>query len=186
MGGRKPSKGGFVRTKNRHDYSVKPPNKTLLDNAKEAGREVISIGKIADIYAHQGITKAVKASGLEELFNKTLEEVKTAPNGSIVFTNFVDFDMVWGHRRDTKGYAEGLEYFDRRLPELAEILKDEDIVFITADHGCDPTYKGTDHTRENVPVIAFGKNIKPEFIGGRETYADLGQSAAAYLKIPLH
>ena len=92
--------------------------------------------------------------------------------------------MVWGHRRDIKGYAGGLEYFDKRLPELAAILKDDDIVFITADHGCDPTYKGSDHTRENVPVIAFGKNIKPEFIGERSTYADLGQSAAAWLKIP--
>ena len=177
-------KGGFVRTKNRHDYSVKPPNKTLLDIAKDNGRQVISIGKIADIYANQGITKAVKASGLEELFNVTLEQVKQAPDGSIVFTNFVDFDMVWGHRRDIKGYADGLEYFDSRLPELAAILQDDDIVFITADHGCDPTYKGSDHTRENVPVIAFGKNIKPEFIGGRDTYADLGQSAATWLKIP--
>jgi len=101
-----------------------------------------------------------------------------------VFTNFVDFDMVYGHRRNVKGYAEGLEYFDSRLPELAAQLGDEDIVFITADHGCDPTYKGTDHTREHVPVIMFGKKVKPQFIGGRDTYADIGQTIADYFNLP--
>lgn len=177
-------KGEFKRTKNRHDYSVTPPDKTLLDVMKDAGGNVISVGKIADIYAHSGITRAVKASGLKELWNVMLQEVKNAPDNSIVFTNFVDFDMTWGHRRDTEGYAQGLEYFDSRLPELAEVLKDEDIVFITADHGCDPTYKGTDHTREHVPVLMFGKKVKPGFIGARETYADLGQTAAEYLALP--
>lgn len=176
--GEKP--GEFSRTKNRHDYSVKPPTPTVLDLVKNAGGHVISVGKISDIFAKQGITKAVKASGLEELWNVTLEEAKKAPDFSIVFTNFVDFDMVWGHRRNTEGYAEGLEYFDKRLPELAAQLKDGDLVFITADHGCDPTYKGTDHTREHVPVILFGKNIKPQFIGARSTYADIGQTIADY------
>ncbi len=177
-------KGEFKRTKNRHDYSVTPPHETLLDVMKNAGGNVISVGKIADIFAQSGITRAVKASGLEELWNVTLQEVKTAPDHSIIFTNFVDFDMTWGHRRDVEGYAQGLEYFDSRLPELAAILKEDDIVFITADHGCDPTYKGTDHTREHVPVLMFGKNVKPAFIGARESYADLGQTAADYLGLP--
>ena len=177
-------KGEFKRTKNRHDYSVLPPHETLLDVMKKSGGQVISVGKIADIFAHQGITRAVKASGLEELWNVTLQEIKSAPGNSIVFTNFVDFDMTWGHRRDVQGYKNGLEYFDSRLPELQTILKDDDIVFITADHGCDPTYKGTDHTREHVPVIMFGKKVTSEFIGGRDTYADLGQTAADYLGLP--
>ena len=176
--------GQFIRTKNRHDYSVPPPQDTLLDRMQQAGGEVISVGKIADIFANQGITKAVKASGLEELWDVTLEQVKQAANFSLVFTNFVDFDMVYGHRRDVKGYAQGLEYFDARLPELVSLLKKEDIVFITADHGCDPTYRGTDHTRENVPVIMFGQNVKPGYVGDRATYADLGQTAADYLGLP--
>lgn len=177
-------KGEFQRTKNRHDYSVTPPHATVLDAIKNAGGSVISVGKISDIFAKQGITKAVKASGLEELWNVTLQEAKTAPDFSVVFTNFVDFDMVWGHRRDVEGYAKGLEYFDTRLPDLAAQLDENDIVFITADHGCDPTYTGTDHTREHVPVIMFGKNVKPQFIGGRDTYADIGQTLADYFNLP--
>ena len=177
-------KGEFARTKNRHDYSVKPPTATVLDELKNAGGAVISVGKISDIFAAQGITKAVKAAGLEELWNVTLREAKDAPANSIVFTNFVDFDMVWGHRRDIEGYAKGLEYFDTRLPDLAAQLEEDDLVFITADHGCDPTYKGTDHTREHVPVILFGKHVKPGFIGARNTYADLGQTVADYLGLP--
>lgn len=175
--------GEFKRTKNRHDYSVKPPAKTVLDYMKEAGGEVISVGKISDIFAAQGITRAVKASGLKELWDVTLSEVKSAPKGSIVFTNFVDFDMTWGHRRDVKGYAEGLEYFDSRLKELAAILQDDDIVFITADHGCDPSYKGSDHTREHVPVILFGRNVKPGFIGARESFSDVAATIADYFKL---
>lgn len=176
-------KGEFKRTKNRHDYSVKPPMPTVLDAIKNTGGEVISIGKISDIYAKQGITKAVKASGLEELWNVTLAEAKNAPDFSLVFTNFVDFDMTWGHRRDVEGYAQGLEYFDTRLPDLIVQMKEGDIAFITADHGCDPTYKGTDHTREHVPVIMFGPGVRPQYIGARETYADLGQTIADYFKL---
>lgn len=177
-------KSEFKRTKNRHDYSVKPPMPTVLDAIKNAGGEVISVGKISDIYAKQGITKAVKASGLEELWNVTLEEAKNAPDFSLVFTNFVDFDMTWGHRRDVEGYAQGLEYFDARLPDLIAQMQAGDIAFITADHGCDPTYKGTDHTREHVPVIMFGPGVRPQYIGVRETYADLGQTIADYFKLP--
>lgn len=177
-------KGQFTRTKNRHDYSVKPPKPTVLDVIKQAGGQVISVGKISDIFAGQGITKAVKASGLTELWDVTLREAKAAPDFSLVFTNFVDFDMVYGHRRDIKGYAQGLTYFDSRLPQLADQLEEEDVVFITADHGCDPTYKGTDHTREHVPVILFGKQVKPQFIGERGTYADIAQTLADYFNLP--
>ncbi len=172
--------GEFTRTKNRHDYSVKPPQPTVLDAIKNAGGQVISVGKISDIFAAQGITKAVKAAGLQELWDVTLREAQAAPDFSLVFTNFVDFDMVYGHRRDVKGYAQGLEYFDSRLPDLAAQLHKNDLVFITADHGCDPTFTGTDHTREHVPVIMFGKQVRPQFIGGRDTYADLGQTVADY------
>lgn len=170
--------GEFTRTKNRHDYAVSPFAPTVLDKAKSAGYEVVAIGKINDIYAGSGITKKVKASGLKELWDTTLQEIKNLKKDGIIFTNFVDFDMEWGHRRNVKGYAEGLEYFDSRLPEIANVLKDDDIAFITADHGCDPTYKGTDHTRECVPVIMFGKNITSENIGRRHTYADIAATIA--------
>lgn len=168
--------GEFVRTKNRHDYSVCPPDTTVLDKLKVAGGNVIAIGKISDIYAGQGISKSVKASGLEELWDKTLAEVKSAPDNSIIFTNFVDFDMLWGHRRDISGYKIGLEYFDTRLPELDNLLGEEDYVFITADHGCDPSYKGTDHTREQVPVIMYGKKVTAENLGVRSSFADIAQT----------
>ena len=124
--------GEFVRTKNRHDYAVSPFDKTILDKAKEKGLEVVAIGKIGDIYAHQGMTKEVKASGLEELWDVTLDEIKNLKKDGIIFTNFVDFDMNWGHRRDIEGYAKGLEYFDKRLCEIEDVLEDDDIVFITA------------------------------------------------------
>lgn len=170
----------FVRTKNRHDYSVTPPRKTVLNKVAEAGTAVVSVGKIRDIFAGYGITEAYKASGLPELWNVTLEQVKAKENNALIFTNFVDFDMVYGHRRDVDGYAAGLEYFDTRLPELVSLLHDEDIVFITADHGCDPTYRGTDHTREQVPVLMFGKKVGTENIGQRSTYADIAQTICAY------
>jgi len=171
--------GEFVRTKNRHDYALTPFAPTVLDKAKNAGLEVTAIGKIRDIYAGSGVSRAVKASGLEELWNTTLNEIKLMGKADgIVFTNFVDFDMEWGHRRDVKGYAEGLMYFDKRLPDIVQLLDENDIVFITADHGCDPTYKGTDHTRECVPVLMFGKNVKAENIGRRQTYADIAATIA--------
>ncbi|MBE6452669.1 MAG: phosphopentomutase [Alphaproteobacteria bacterium] len=173
----------FVRTGNRHDYSVAPFAPTLLDKLKARKHSVIALGKISDIFAGQGISKKVPASGLEELWNKTLQEISAAPDNSLIFTNFVDFDMVYGHRRDVKGYARALEYFDKRLPEIAGVLQADDIVFITADHGNDPTYTGTDHTREQVPVIMFGKHVKPADIGQRQTFADIAQTIAEYFNI---
>ena len=175
--------GEFVRTANRRDYAAQPFGETLLDRLKVAGHEVIAVGAINDIYAHRGITKGVRAAGLEALWDATLREMKTAPSGSLVFTNFEDFDMLYGHRRDVKGYARALEYFDRRLPEILPFLQDDDLVFITADHGNDPTYGGTDHTREQVPVLMFGRKAAAEDIGQRDTYADIGQTIAAYWEI---
>jgi len=175
--------GQFKRTGNRRDYATLPPEPTLLDYLKEAGREVVAIGKVADIYAHQGITQTIKADGNMALFDATLAAMKTAPAGSLVFTNFVDFDSSFGHRRDVAGYAHALEQFDARLPELEAILKPEDMVVIAADHGCDPTFPGSDHTREHIPVLAFGPNLGSKFIGRRDTFADIGQSLAEHLAI---
>lgn len=175
--------GQFKRTANRRDYATLPPAPTLLDALKEAGREVIAIGKIADIYAHQGPTQTVKADGNMALFDATLAAMSTAPSGSLVFTNFVDFDSSYGHRRDIAGYAQALEAFDSRLPELQSILKADDLVVIAADHGCDPTFPGSDHTREHIPVLVFGPSLESQFIGRRDTFADIGQSIATHLAI---
>ena len=175
----------FVRTKNRHDYSVKPFEPTLLDVVKDSGREVIAIGKISDIYAGCGVSKKILASGLEELWNKTLEAMREAPDNSLIYTNFVDFDMLYGHRRDVKGYKQALEYFDSRLPEFAALMRKDDAAFVVADHGNDPTYRGTDHTREQIPVLMFGPQIEAENIGQRETFADVGQTVADVLGLKL-
>lgn len=176
--------GAYVRTGNRCDYSIPPPAPTLLDKIIESGGKVIAIGKVADIYAHQGITKTVKADGNKALFTAFLEEVKKAPDRSLVFLNLVDFDMLYGHRRDVVGYAKALEEFDTRLPEFEKLMQLNDLAIITADHGCDPTWPGSDHTRENIPILAFGPRIKAGSIGKRDTFSDIGQTIAAHLKIP--
>jgi phosphopentomutase len=170
----------FVRTGNRRDLTEPPPSPTLLDKLVDSGGEVISVGKIADIYAHKGVTKKIKASGNAALFDATLEALSEAPDRSIVFTNFVDFDMLYGHRRDVDGYAEALEYFDSRLPELFALMDDDDVLVICADHGCDPTWTGTDHTREHIPVLVYGNSVTPGSLGKRDTFADIGQSLAGF------
>lgn len=175
--------GNFNRTANRRDYATPPPEPTLLDKLKQAGREVIAIGKTADIFAHCGITQEIKADGNMDLFDKTLEVMKIAPEGSLIFTNFVDFDSKYGHRRDVAGYAHAIEQFDARMPELDKILKADDMVIITADHGCDPTFPGSDHTREHIPFLCYGPSIKSEFLGRRETFADIGTHTAEYLGV---
>jgi len=176
--------GHYLRTGNRRDYSVPPPEPTLLDFLVAEKHEVISIGKVADIYAHRGITKKVKADGNMALYDALLEEAKIAPDGSLVFVNLVDFDMLYGHRRDVTGYAKALEDFDARLPEFEKIMRPGDLAVITADHGCDPTWPGSDHTREHIPIIAFGPAAKAGSIGKRETFADIGQTLAKHLGIP--
>lgn len=177
------TENNFIRSANRKDYATPPHAKTLLDFLKEANREVISIGKVADIFAHRGITKTIKGINNQDLFDKTLQEIKVAPKGSLIFTNFVDFDSSYGHRRDVVGYAQALEAFDKKIPELLASLKPDDLVLISADHGCDPTFPGSDHTREHVPVLVFGSKITPGFIGRRESFADMGQSIAKYLDV---
>jgi phosphopentomutase len=176
--------GNYVRTGNRRDLTTPPHAPTVLDKLVAAGGEVISIGKIADIYAHQGVTRKVKASGNAALFDATLEALREAPDRSIVFTNFVDFDMLYGHRRDVPGYAAALEYFDGRLPEMFSVMQDDDLLIITADHGCDPSWPGTDHTREHIPVLAYGGGVIPGSLGKRETFADIGQSLSTYFDLP--
>jgi phosphopentomutase len=174
----------YVRTGNRRDLTTPPHADTVLDKLVAAGGEVISVGKIADIYAHKGITTKIKASGNAALFDATLDALEGAGDRTIVFTNFVDFDMLYGHRRNVDGYAEALEYFDRRLPELLAAMREDDVVFLCADHGCDPTWEGTDHTRERIPVLAYGKGIEPGALGKRETFADIGQTVAAFFDLP--
>jgi phosphopentomutase len=175
--------GSFSRTGNRRDYSRPPPEKTLLDHLKAAGRDVVAIGKTADIFAHQGMTHSIKADGNLALFDVTLDAFRHLPDGGLVFTNFVDFDSSYGHRRDVAGYAHALEAFDARLPELEALLQPDDLVVIAADHGCDPTFPGSDHTREHIPILVFGPKIKSRYIGRRDTFADVGQSIAHHLGI---
>jgi len=174
----------YARTGNRRDLSVLPPAKTLLDFAKDAGHEVISIGKISDIYAEQGITQKVKATGLADLFDATLAAQQNAPSHSIVFTNFVDFDSSYGHRRDIPGYAAALEYFDTRLPQFIAQMGEGDLLVLSADHGCDPSWPGSDHTREHIPAIFYSPSMTGGSIGKRETFADIGQTIASYLDLP--
>ncbi|WP_321281638.1 phosphopentomutase [Marinifilum fragile] len=167
-------KGNFTRTPNRHDYSVTPPQPTVLDRLKENGLDVIGIGKTKDIFAGQGITDSRgtnkdNVDGIE----KTLVALEEDSKG-LIFTNLVDFDMVYGHRRNPEGYKDALEEFDKYLPQIQEKLKEDEILILTADHGCDPTYKGTDHTREYIPLMVYGKQIKQNVnLGTRTTFADI-------------
>jgi phosphopentomutase len=178
------SSADFRRTGNRHDYAVPPPAPTVLDKLIDSGGEVVGIGKIPDIFAHRGITREVHAHGNDALFDATLQAFATAPDRSIVFTNFVDFDTLYGHRRDTEGYARALEQFDARLPALLARLQAGDIVVLSADHGCDPTWPGSDHTRECVPVLVHGRSVAARSLGRRSTFADIGQSLAGFFGLP--
>ena len=145
---------------------------------------MVSIGKIAGIFAQQGITRKRKANGLQNLLDCTLEEISTSPDNTIIFTNLVDFDTLYGHRRDINGYVCALEQFDKRLPEIIAALQAEDLLILSADHGCDPGWPGTDHTREHIPVLAYGHGVAPGSIGARGSFADIGQSLASLFKIP--
>ncbi|MFC3031570.1 phosphopentomutase [Pseudoalteromonas fenneropenaei] len=176
--------GDFARTGNRRDYSVLPPAPTVLDKLAAAGGEVVSIGKIADIYAHQGITQKFKAPGLENLLAKTSEVMDLVTDNAIIFTNLVDFDEKFGHRRNAIGYAEALKTFDDYLPTILNKLQPDDLLLITADHGCDPTAAGTDHTREYVPVVAYRKGMQAVDLGERQTFADIGQTLAQWFDLP--
>ena len=171
----------FKRTGNRRDFAIPPPEPTLLDRAKKTGRQVFAIGKISDIYAGHGVTHKIKASGNMALFDRTLEALDMAEDGALVMVNFVDFDQEYGHRRDVPGYAEALMAFDRRLPELIAKLRQDDLLVLTADHGNDPTWRGTDHTREQVPILCFSPSLSAGTVGLRQTFADIGESVAHWL-----
>jgi phosphopentomutase len=176
--------GAFRRTPDRHDWSVPPPAPTLLDHLVAAGREVVGIGKIPDLFTGRGITRAVRAHGIGGLFEAAVDALDALPDGGLAFVNFVDFDQEYGHRRDPAGYARALEDFDERLPAALSRLRRGDLLLLTADHGNDPTAPGTDHTREHVPVLAVGPDLAPRSIGIRDTFADVGQTLAAHLRIP--
>lgn len=177
------SREGFVRTANRRDYAVPPPSPTLLDIASRLGRDVVSVGKIDDIFAHSGTGSVLKANGNAQLFDRTLEGMRGLADGGLLFANFIDFDTLYGHRRDVAGYAASLEEFDRRLPELEQMMAADDLAVITADHGCDPTWSGTDHTREQAPILAIG-GPDNDPIGRRATYADVAATVAHHLDLP--
>ncbi len=173
----------FERTPNRKDFATPPPEATLLDRLTEAGRTVFAVGKIGDIFAHRGISDLRKAPDNMQMFDAALSAMREAGDGDFVFANFVDFDTNFGHRRDVPGYAAALEAFDRRVPEALALLRDGDMLILTADHGCDPTWKGTDHTRERVPVIGSGPGLNTGSVGVRASFADIGETIATHLGI---
>ncbi|MCU6760976.1 Phosphopentomutase [uncultured Roseburia sp.] len=175
--------GSFVRTARRHDFSVKPPKTTMLDQLKESGYQVLAVGKINDIFAGEGITEFVRTENNADGIDKMLAYMEREFEG-LCFVNLVDYDMLYGHRNDVDGYAKALTYFDSRLPEILDQLKEEDILMITADHGCDPSTPSTDHSREYTPFVIYGKPVK----GGvnlktRESFADIGASVLDYFRI---
>ncbi len=173
----------YKRTSRRHDYSLTPPKATMLDAIKESGKEVIAVGKINDIFAGQGVTEMVRTSGNGEGIDRTLEYLKKDFEG-LCFINLVDYDMLYGHRNDVDGYAKALTYFDERLPEILQAMKEEDILMITADHGCDPITPSTDHSREYTPLIIAGAPVKPGVnLGTRASFADTAATILDYLEV---
>ena len=176
-------RGEFNRTGHRKDYAVVPPQPTLLKRLSDAGRDVVSVGKIGDIYAHVGTGREVKVSGNAAMMEKVLELMPGVAEGGFLMTNFVDFDTNFGHRRDPVGYGKLLEEFDLSLPRVIAQLRDGDLLVLTADHGNDPTWRGTDHTREQIPVMTYQKDNTPGSLGHRRMFSDIGQSIAGHLGI---
>jgi len=170
--------GSFYRTENRHDYAVPPPRANLLPALADEDLDVVCIGKIASIYDSMGVTKDLTAKNNEQSIDQTIKALKDSTRG-LIFSNLVDFDMLYGHRRDTEGYAKALEHFDTRLPEIESAMRADDVMMITADHGNDPTFRGSDHTREYAPLLVYGKNARPGMnLGTRASLADIGQTIA--------
>ena len=173
--------GIYTRTERRRDFSLLPPEETVLDKAVKKGYEVVGVGKIGDIFAHRGLTREIHASNNRDGVLKTIESIREDFKG-IIFTNLIDFDMKYGHRNNPEGYAEALESFDKSLPEIVDALKAGDVIIITADHGCDPTTLSTDHSREYVPLLVFGKKLnKPGSLGIRNSFADIGATVSEAL-----
>jgi phosphopentomutase len=177
------AQAGFTRTGNRKDFAIPPPADTILDTLVKAGREVVTVGKIGDIFAHRSTGREVKPHGNDACLTAALDGFRTLPDGGFVFANLVDFDTEYGHRRDVPGYAAALEAFDARVPEIRAALNARDLAVITADHGNDPTFRGSDHTREHIPILAFGDGVAPGPIGRRETFADIGATVARHLAV---
>jgi phosphopentomutase len=175
---------GFKRTGNRKDFATPPPSDTILDTLTKAGRAVVTVGKIGDIFAHRSTGREIKPNGNDACLSAAIEAMRGLPDGGLVFANLVDFDSEFGHRRDIPGYAAALEAFDRRVPEIEAALSAGDLVIITADHGNDPSWQGTDHTRENVPILSFGPAVNPGGLGRRRSFADIGASVLAHLDVP--
>jgi phosphopentomutase len=175
--------GNYKRTSNRHDYAVPPPSPTLLDHVKNDGGEVIALGKISDIFAAQGVSRLVKGPDNMALFDALLKVADEAGDKSLTFVNFVDFDMLFGHRRDVAGYSNALHELDARLPEFMARLKEGDLAVITADHGCDPTAGGSDHTREHIPMIFFGPGVAPRELPIAPTFSSIGATLAKHLGV---
>jgi len=178
------SKGRFQRTANRKDFAIPPPDGNILDRCAEAGRDIITIGKIGDIFAHRNTGTERKGKSNDEHVAMALAALDTLADGGFLFVNLVDFDTEYGHRRDVPGYAACLEAFDRQLPGIEAKLRTGDLLVITADHGNDPTWRGTDHTRECAPLLLTGPAIIPTALGKRSTFADIGATAAAHLGLP--
>lgn len=177
--------GAFRRTENRHDYAVPPPRENLLPTLSEAGLDVVAIGKVASIYDAVGVTQDLVAKNNDQSIDQTIRALRDDTRG-LVFSNLVDFDMLYGHRRDVEGYARALEHFDARLPEIESAMRDGDLFIITADHGNDPTFPGTDHTREYAPLIAYGKRARGGVnLGIRDSLADIGQTIAGNFGLKL-
>jgi phosphopentomutase len=176
-------RNSFKRTPYRRDYSLPAPTGNILDRAADAGRDIVSIGKIGDIFGHRNAGREIKGADDMDLFDKLLDETPRLPDGGLVFANFVDLDTDFGHRRNVPGYAKGLEAFDARLGQLLPLLREGDLLIVSADHGNDPTWRGTDHTREHVPVVGLRPGMDGCDIGARETFADVGASIAAHLGI---
>lgn len=167
----------FARTSRRHDFSALPPEKTMLDYLREKDLDTICVGKISDIFAGIGVSECIRTSGNDDGMRVTLELADRDFTG-LCFVNLVDFDMNFGHRRDIKGYADAVMRFDAWLSDFMPRMREDDLLIITADHGCDPGFTGTDHTRENVPLLVYGKGVKPQNLGFRETYADIAETIA--------
>ncbi len=178
--------GNYKRTSNRHDYSLEPTGETMLTQLKEAGHQVIGVGKINDIFVGQGITDYTYTTSNEDGIQKTLSYMEQDFNG-LCFVNLVDFDMLYGHRNDIDGYAKAIGYFDDQLPKMCQLIREDDLLMITADHGCDPGYvTSTDHSREYVPFLMYGKKNEPRNLGTRTTFADIGATILDYLQVPSH
>ena len=175
--------GEYIRTSNRKDFAIDPPSKTMLDYLKEKGFEVSAVGKIEDIFNKRGITRAVHIKNNSDGVDKTLEYMRTAEDG-LIFTNLVDFDMLYGHRNNVKGYAQSLEEFDSRLPELIGEMRQGDVLIITADHGCDPVSESTDHSREYIPLLVYGSSIKTGVnLGTRDCFCDIGKTILDFFSV---